>query len=245
MSRRDIVAVLLAVVVAAVCFRLGFWQLDRLAQRRALNARVESRMREAPVEVGSLPEDSTRRYRRVQVRGSFDYGQELVLTGRSRQGSPGVYVITPLVREGARAVLVNRGWLYSPDATSVALEQWREVEGRDTTITGYVDLFSTAPAGAVRSPRNPRAWRRLDPDTLRATLPYEVEPIVVVALSEAPPADGTPARLPLPELSEGSHQSYAFQWFAFGVIALVGVGTLLRQDMRQGPPHPDRTPPAA
>ncbi|HJU91109.1 MAG TPA: SURF1 family protein [Gemmatimonadaceae bacterium] len=248
--RRNVIAVLLALVVAGFCFRLGFWQLDRLEQRRALNARVESRMRFAPVDLGSLPTDSTRRYRQTRVSGTFDYDNELVLVGRSREGSPGVNIITPMVRRGERAVLVNRGWVYSPDARTVPLERWREGTGaqRDTTITGYIEVFSAA-SGAVRSHTDPRAWRRLDADTLRATLPYEVEPLVVVALGQGTQSSTTPARLSLPRLSEGSHQSYAVQWFAFGVIALVGVATLLRQDMRQGPPHPNTqspsTPPAA
>jgi surfeit locus 1 family protein len=239
MSRRNRLALFLALVVAGVCFRLAFWQLDRLEQRRERNSFVEARMREAPVAVDELPGDSTRRYRQVRLSGTFDYENELVLTGRSREGSPGVHVITPMRRaEGKRAVLVNRGWVYSPDATNVPLERWRE--GRDTTITGWVDLFPPSPGGPVRSRMNANAWRRLDADTLRGKLPYEVEPMVVVALSDAPPGNDTPVRLSLPALSEGSHKSYAFQWFAFGVIALVGVGTLIWQDTRQegGPRAP-------
>ncbi len=231
MSRRNVLAALIAIVVATLCFRLGFWQLERLAQRRALNDRVESRMRGDTVSLAQLPADSTRRFRLVRLSGTFDFDQELVLTGRSRDGSPGVHIITPLRRgPGARAVLVNRGWIYSPDAATARLEAWRAE--RDTVVIGYVDLFPPA-AGPVRSQSHPRAWRRLDADTLRATLPYEVEPLVVVALAERLGGDSTPVRLPLPALGEGSHQSYAVQWFAFGVIALVGVGTLIWEDRRR------------
>jgi cytochrome oxidase assembly protein ShyY1 len=36
--------------------------------------------------------------------------------------------------------------------------------------------------------------------------------------------------VPLPEVTDGPHLSYAIQWFAFGVIALVGSVVLARKD---------------
>jgi cytochrome oxidase assembly protein ShyY1 len=38
--------------------------------------------------------------------------------------------------------------------------------------------------------------------------------------------------VPLPELSEGPHLSYAIQWFSFAVVALVGSAILVRRDRR-------------
>jgi len=35
-------------------------------------------------------------------------------------------------------------------------------------------------------------------------------------------------------MDDGPHLSYAIQWFTFAVVALVGVGTLIAQDIRQG-----------
>lgn len=41
--------------------------------------------------------------------------------------------------------------------------------------------------------------------------------------------DRTLHRVPLPELSEGPHLSYAVQWFIFATIALVGYPLVLRR----------------
>ena len=50
------------------------------------------------------------------------------MTGRTRSGSPGVHILTPLrIPESDTALLVNRGWVYSPDARTVDLTRWREV----------------------------------------------------------------------------------------------------------------------
>jgi membrane protein implicated in regulation of membrane protease activity len=41
-----------------------------------------------------------------------------------------------------------------------------------------------------------------------------------------------PESLPKPETSEGTHLSYAAQWFAFGVLAFIALGYAARQQAR-------------
>ena len=47
--RRRVTIVAIATIVAAVCIALGFWQLQRLADRRALNAAIERERSRDPV----------------------------------------------------------------------------------------------------------------------------------------------------------------------------------------------------
>ena len=117
MRPRVVVFIVLALALASLFVRLGFWQLDRLTWRRALNAEVAQHITAPPVPIDSLPSDSAAmRYRRVQLTGVFDYANEIVLTQRIRGGSPGVNLLTPLRFAGRdSAYLVNRGWVYSPD----------------------------------------------------------------------------------------------------------------------------------
>ena len=229
-SRRSIIAAVLALIVAAVCVRLGVWQLSRLAERRARNAEVTTSMRGAAVALTELPRDSLApRFRRVHVNGTFDFEHEIVLTGRTRQGSPGVHIITPLrMDEAGRAVLVNRGWVYSPDAASAELSRWREPAR--ATIEGYVEHFSTDRSGDPRLGANPRARRWLDRSDISGVIPYPLAPFYVVAIADGPPRENIPVRLPLPELDEGPHRSYAIQWFAFAAIALAGGALLVWQE---------------
>jgi surfeit locus 1 family protein len=232
MSRRSIIAAVIALIVAVVCVRLGVWQLSRLAERRARNAEIAERIHQAPAALTDLPVDSVPpRFRRVRVSGTFDFEHEIVLTGRSRQGAPGVHIITPLRVGGpGRVVLVNRGWVYAPDAATVDLRRWREPAG--ATIDGYIEHFATGRSGDPRSRVNPRALRWLGPSAITGLIPYRVAPFYVVALEVGPPRENTPVRLPLPELDDGPHRNYAIQWFAFAVIAVVGGAALVWQDRK-------------
>ena len=230
MRRGTILFLVIAALVAAVCVRLGIWQLGRLAERRAANALVSARLDSAVVDVSRLPADTAlARYRRVTARGTYDFEHEIVLSGRSRSGSPGVNLITPLRVPGSdTAVLVNRGWVYSPSARDVERERWREPA--DARVSGFVGTFIDPTTGITIVSGQPRTIRWLDPRTIDSLVPYPVTPYYVVATDTAAgpggAADGVPARLAPPPLDEGNHLSYAFQWFSFAAIFLGGAGVL-------------------
>jgi surfeit locus 1 family protein len=204
--RRNVALVVVAVLVAAVCVRLGVWQLHRLSQRQAFNATLASLLALPPVELrdGSLPLDSVRE-RRIVARGVYDFAAERTWPGRSFDGTPGVALITPLRLPGGSAVLVDRGWVPSPDAFHVDHGAYREPD--TATI-----------AGIARIP--PRG--RGDVETA-GFLPFVIE-------ARTPePARGLPRRWPAPAFGNGPHLSYAIQWFSFAAIALVGTAVLIRK----------------
>ena len=227
MSRSAIIAAIIALATAALFARLGVWQVHRLHERRAHNAQLVSRISLAPTSVAELPADTAQaRYRLVRVSGRYDYDHQIILTGRSREGAPGVYIVTPLIPDsGGTAVLVNRGWVYSPDAATISIPTW--YEPKHSTVEGYVRPIPVHEASDPRSQTNPMAWRDLDSARIADAIPYPVARIYVVELTPGERSLGAPTRLSLPSLDEGSHLSYAIQWFSFAAIALYGVAYLV------------------
>lgn len=234
MKRSTIVFLALAVVMAAICVRLGIWQLDRLAQRRAMNARIAGRMAAPSIDVRSIAGDTTQvRFATVIVSGTPDFGHEVLLTHRGNDGSPGVDILTPVRVAGSdSAVIVNRGWVYSPDGMTIDPPRWRE---SDTVFTGYIDSFESAPSDTVRR----QGIRRASYEAIARTIPYPIRRFYVVALGDSA-ADTTATggrprvvRLHPPQLGEGPHMSYALQWFAFATIALIGAGIVAARSMHK------------
>ncbi|HET9426078.1 MAG TPA: SURF1 family protein [Gemmatimonadaceae bacterium] len=227
-----------ATVAAIICVRLGLWQLDRRELRRASNATISARGGLPTLPVTELSGDTSQtRFRRVVVAGVPDFEHEILLTHRGNDGAPGLDIITPIRIPGQdSAVLVNRGWVYSPDGMTTDLARWREPAA---TFTGYVDSFERSTAtDSVRG----RAIRWMDYRAIARTFPYPIRDYYVVALADSAPvteqASTTPriVRLQPPKLGEGPHLSYALQWFAFATIALVGASIVAARSMRSGSP---------
>lgn len=238
LSRKWWLATLLVIVGVAVLIQLGFWQLDRLEQRRAFNQRVAERWQQAPFDIttSDVPEDLNElEYRRVQAEGEFDYSQQIVLTNQTRDAGPGVVVVTPLVFDNDRAVLVARGWV---PYNQSAVEHWPEYEEPEgAPVIGLIQETQLLPNGNAPTPPESAQveWYMLNIDAIQPQMPYQLEPYFILQLPEDGRAyDTLPVREEPLQLDEGNHFSYAIQWFMFALILGIGYVFFVRtQEMRE------------
>src|SRR5690606_31451284 len=123
-------------------------------------------------------------YRRIRVTGTYHEAGAFLLRGRGRQGSPGVHLVTPLqLRDVDRAVLVDRGWLPAPDATTVHPRPYQQ-RGL-VRLEGIIHL--PPPPGPERGrPLLARVdglaiptYQRLDMPALEAASPLSLLPVYV------------------------------------------------------------------
>ena len=226
MTRSRLLLIAGFLIAAAVCVRLGLWQLNRLQDRRATNA-VWKAARSAPVVLldGSF-KDSSLVNRRVQARGHYDHTHDIVLRGQVYRGVPGVEIVSPLVLDNdtSRAILVNRGFVPAPDAVTFDPNDLKEPGTRE--VEGITFPMDTANGIPLRR-GSLTTWGRLERDALEAQLPYHVFPFYI---RQAPDSSSPafPRRLDPPPLNDGPHLNYAIQWFAFAGMAIVFGGIMAR-----------------
>jgi surfeit locus 1 family protein len=225
-------------ILGLACIPLGFWQLDRLAERKARNEHVRERLSRPRSELPAQIQDPEGwAYRRVRATGEFDFEREILLRNRAWEGRPGVHLITPLLLQGAEsAVLIDRGWIPQEERDRVAREAF-EVEG-PVAVRGIVRLTQPQPSWAFLADPTPssaeqplQAWRVVDIPNIARQLPYALLPIYVEATEPVPQGADLPRPDPSVDLSEGPHLSYAIQWFAFASIALVGGATWWKRQL--------------
>lgn len=225
-----IVATVVVVALAAVFIRLGFWQLDRLEERRAANAVGEKRLQSGPADLDALLAETgdldSLEHRHVDVEGEFDPSEEVLIRSQVELGQAGFHVITPLVADDGSAVLVNRGWvplgMDTPPVDAAPEPSTQRVEG-------WVHLTQTRPPLGAEEPSGELdVFNRVDITRLGEQMSHELEPVYVVAMGER--SDELPIPVNPPDFDdEGPHLAYAIQWFGFAAVGLVGFYFLLRR----------------
>jgi surfeit locus 1 family protein len=239
-SGRGIAAAFFVFIVAAACVRLGFWQLERQEQRDQLNSALSEAMAMPPLQLQGevlralIADPESFVYRRVRAEGVYEPSGEIVLRGRAYAGNPGVNLVTPLLLlDGSASVLVNRGWVASPDASTMDPRPHQEPGVR--TIEGILQPVGSSDAREawIEVDGVPvRTAQRLDLSALNQTSETDLLPLLIQQIAPAAAGDGAPRRLPQPEVDSGPHLGYAVQWFSFAAIAILGFGLMLHLSRR-------------
>ena len=234
-QRKWLLATLLVFAGTALCIRLGIWQLDRLEQRRAFNHQVLSMRAMPALELNQeQPADiSKMEWRAVQVRGEYDFANQVALRNQYNGDQYGYHLMTPLHFQGG-AVLVDRGWI--PAEGNSTPSDWHKYDETGTVqIEGQIRLGQTKPSfGGVpdnmpADGSNLQIWNNADITRIANQVPYPVLPVYVQP--NVDPGDTEP---PIPyqpevEITEGPHFGYALQWFSFATILFAGYPFFLRR----------------
>lgn len=226
-------------VLLAVCLcgtllfaSLGVWQVQRLAWKRDLIARVDARVRAAPVSPPTPQQWPALdlhdwEYRRVRLSGRFLHDRETLVDAVTALG-PGAWVLTPLATLDA-VVLVNRGFV-PPELKDAARRAAGQVEG-EVTVTGL--LRRTEPGGRILRRNDPAAGRWFSRDVaaiaaargLHGAAPFfvdaEADGTADVRAVAAPHAGLTVVHF------RNAHLTYALTWSALAALCIAGVVLLL------------------
>jgi surfeit locus 1 family protein len=210
-----------AIVVAAATARLGFWQLDRAAQKTALQAALDERGAQPPLDAATLatsPQAAVPQHQRlVQLVGRWSAGHTVFLDNRQLASPrPGFFVLTPLVLADGRSVLVQRGWVPRDAADRTRLPDVPTSEG-EVRIDGRIappPARTFAFAGEDRG----RIRQNLDLDDFARETGLRLAPLTVLQLDAAP--DGLQRAWPAPSTGVDRHRGYAFQWFGLAALVL-------------------------
>jgi surfeit locus 1 family protein len=211
MRRPVLIAFLAAIPVLGLLLFLGTWQVERLHWKNDLIARIAASEAAPAAPLRDPPEPLAR----AQVTGRFDHAREAYLGVSPRGPVLGTQLVTPLLRDGAPPILVDRGWIPLDRAAPVA-----RPEG-EVTVEGWV---RPGEHGGLLSAADDPAGRRFytfDTAAIGAALGLPaVAPYGLVLLGPSGAGFPDPARtLPRPT---NNHLGYAITWYGLA-LSLVGV----------------------
>lgn len=247
---------MLGLVFLAILLLLGFWQLERAAEKQQLLDHIAAQQAQAPLALeavdnltpavtadGFTPGPSLT-YRRVTVTGRFDPQRYWLLDNQVQQGVVGYHVIGVFEASPVLRVLVNRGWIAAPlYRDQLPVVEW---PAGLQTLTGRMVMPADNPL-LKTAPQNPEVsgWPLRIQELALRDAERQLGITVFPALLQLAPDD--PAALVMEwrdvNVSVSKHQGYAVQWFAMAValvVALVFANTdLSKKISASAPSHRD------
>ncbi|OWV74017.1 hypothetical protein ATY76_29045 [Rhizobium sp. R339] len=223
-------------LLAAALAALGTWQVQRLAWKRDLIARVDERVHAAPVPAPAAADwgkinAAEDEYRRMTATGTLANDRETLVYASTALG-PGYWVMTPLMLADGTAILINRGFVPT-DRRDAASRREGELPGQ-VEITGLLRM--TEPKGSLLQANDIAADRWYSRDVaaiaqkrgINAVAPYFID------------ADATPnpGGLPVGGLTvihfPNNHLVYAVTWYGLTAMVLALLVFILRGEIGRG-----------
>ncbi len=191
---------------------LGVWQVERLAWKRDLIARVDARIHAAPA---AAPASATKAdaYRRVTTTGVFLHDKAALVQAATVRGA-GYWVLTPLRQSNGAIVLINRGFV--PPEAKTRYERPQGV----VRVTGLLRL--TEPGGGFLRSNDAIADRWYSRDVAAIAAARQIRPVANYFIDAQ--AGPLPDALPVGGLTvvsfPNNHLQYAITWFILaGMVA--------------------------
>lgn len=236
--RPGLVPSIAVAVLLPLFLYMGYWQLQRAEEKRALQAEYDTRANGPAVQVERQVQGvEALRFYRIVATGRYETDRQILIDNRVHQGRVGYHVITPLRLENSEVrLLVNRGW--------VSIGEGRDRLPAVDAPAGLqqVSGVATVPAEKYFTLREPdpldhgwqRVWQNMDMARYRAAVPFPMQPVVVL-LDPASGAGGFTREWSRLDAGISVHQGYAFQWFmlAAGLAAIYLFMSLRRRGVDQ------------
>lgn len=223
------IPVVAMLAVLPVLLWLGFWQLDRAAQKRAMFDQFSTAGPVVDFEtIATLPPEQIR-YRPVRVSGRYDPTRQFLLEGMTHGGRPGLHVLTPLALDHGPIVIVNRGWIPETRTRETAVDL--PVSRRHRVINALVVPYPQP--GLRLAAEAGDGWPRRVLYPTAEDISAQLEHVVLAPLLwlGADEPDGFVRDWRPAEFGPARHIGYAVQWFALA-ITLVLIYVVLRYRRR-------------
>ncbi len=172
-------------------------------------------------------------YRQATATGQYLPEDEIVLRNQiwpDQYGNNqlGLKLFTPLLIEGSdKAILVDRGWIPEEDAQ----DRSAYVETGTVTVSGVLrraetdfGIYTSLRPDPTLAPGEGRldVWNNLDLPRIASQSDVELLPVYLQRIPGGQQTQPPYAAAPELDLSEGPHLGYAFQWFTFATLLLIG-----------------------
>ena len=219
----------LIIATLVLLISLGFWQLDRADEKRAIEDQIASANSGDVELIDSAEFLKDKEYYHVRLQGSYIGDKQFIYDNQIVDQISGYYVLTPFIlKGGSKAVLINRGFISwngrRDKLANVDIgEKLTEVKVQISKPVKRMELKVSETTGDF-----PILIQALDLDEMSAIASLDLGSVVGLLSPES--ENGFVRQWEPYTGSIERHIGYAIQWFLMAlVLAFIGIRLALKQ----------------
>ena len=228
-TKSRLAATIFYIIFGSVFVFLGFWQIERGAEKDQIVSNFEEAQTKQPLPISN----NSKKWDRVYVNGALDKSKTIFIDNTIYKGALGYKVVAPLILDMDEIILVDFGWTKQPerrgDVKTVEISS-----NQNISVTGVLEQpeLGLVLSDELFSSSWPKISQSKSIDALQELFDEKIYPFILLS-DFRKDSDLTYIKPVVTNMPPVKHYGYAGQWFAMFIALTIMYIYFLRKSTNE------------
>ena len=228
-TKSRLAATIFYIIFGSVFVFLGFWQIERGAEKDQIVSNFEEAQMKQPLPISN----NSKKWDRVYVNGALDKSKTIFIDNTIYKGALGYKVVAPLILDMDGIILVDFGWTKQPerrgDVKTVEISS-----NQNISVTGVLEQpeLGLVLSDELFSSSWPKISQSKSIDALQELFDEKIYPFILLS-DFRKDSDLTYIKPVVTNMPPVKHYGYAGQWFAMFIALTIMYIYFLRKSTNE------------
>ena len=228
-TKSRLAATIFYIIFGSVFVFLGFWQIERGAEKDQIVSNFEEAQTKQPLPISN----NSKKWDRVYVNGALDKSKTIFIDNTIYKGALGYKVVAPLILDMDEIILVDFGWTKQPerrgDVKTVEISS-----NQNISVTGVLEQpeLGLVLSDELFSSSWPKISQSKSIDALQELFDEKIYPFILLS-DFRKDSDLTYIKPVVTNMPPVKHYGYAGQWFAMFIALTIMYLYFLRKSTNE------------
>jgi len=228
-TKSRLAATIFYIIFGSVFVFLGFWQIERGAEKDQIVSNFEEAQMKQPLPISN----NSKKWDRVYVNGALDKSKTIFIDNTIYKGALGYKVVAPLILDMDEIILVDFGWTKQPERRG-DIKTVEISSNENISVTGVLEQpeLGLVLSDELFSSSWPKISQSKSIDALQELFDEKIYPFILLS-DFRKDSDLTYIKPVVTNMPPVKHYGYAGQWFAMFIALTIMYIYFLRKSTNE------------
>ena len=228
-TKSRLAATIFYIIFGSVFVFLGFWQIERGAEKDQIVSNFEEAQMKQPLPISN----NSKKWDRVYVNGALDKSKTIFIDNTIYKGALGYKVVAPLILDMDEIILVDFGWTKQPERRG-DIKTVEISSNQNISVTGVLEQpeLGLVLSDELFSSSWPKISQSKSIDALQELFDEKIYPFILLS-DFRKDSDLTYIKPVVTNMPPVKHYGYAGQWFAMFIALTIMYIYFLRKSTNE------------